>query len=83
MICFFSCLYLYLNIAGIFSKDVFAENPLYFPAIFIIDMIYIAVYYSNVKDKEYRGEGMLYLVLLIILGFSLIGMSIAYALTIL
>ncbi|WP_339182730.1 hypothetical protein [Oceanobacillus sp. FSL W7-1293] len=71
------------NIAGIFSKDVFAENSLYFPAIFIIDMIYIAVYYSNVKDKEYRGEGMLYLVLLIILGFSLIGMSIAYALTIL
>lgn len=71
------------NIAGIFSKDLIAENPLYFPVIFIIDIIYIAMYYSNVKDRDYRGEGMLYLVLLIILGFSLIGMSIAYVLTIL
>ncbi|CEI82299.1 hypothetical protein BN997_02160 [Oceanobacillus oncorhynchi] len=29
------------NLAGIFSKDVFAENSLYIPVIFIIDIIEI------------------------------------------
>ncbi|UUI03967.1 SRPBCC family protein [Oceanobacillus jeddahense] len=66
------------NLAGIFSKSLFREKSLFFPAIVIIDVVMSVHYYSNIKDSEYQGEKTLYFVLLSILSASLIGLVISY-----
>lgn len=68
------------NLVGIFSETFFTENKLFFPGLLLVDMVMLALYYSNFKDRVTHGEGIYYVVLSLLLSIGLIGMIVSYVL---
>lgn len=68
------------NLVGIFSEIVFTENKLFFPGLLLIDIVILALFYSNFKDRVYRGEGIYYVILSSLLTIGLIGITVSYIL---
>lgn len=61
------------NLVAIFGKSYFYESKLFFPVIILGNIIMISLLYSNFKNREYRGEGIIYMVLFSLLIVSLLG----------
>lgn len=68
------------NLVGIFSETFFLENKWFFPALLVVDVIFLLLYYSNFKKRKYRTEAIYYSVLLLLLGAGTVGVIVSYIL---
>lgn len=61
------------NLVGVFSGSFFNESKLFFPAVLLIDIIILALFYSNLRKRKNLGEAILYISLLALLFISFVG----------